>query len=102
MQGLVLLLARLLLQPLQPLGSSGSPEDARQITPWKMNCQDHPEFSPDGKLVLFRCLPEGDEGRGRRGYLSVSPATGRRVSVPSPACPPRARARRNRAAPWWG
>src|SRR5215207_8561759 len=41
---------------VQPIGS---PQDARQITPWNMNCQDHPEFSPDGKLVLFRCLPEG-------------------------------------------
>jgi Tol biopolymer transport system component len=40
----------------------GSPQDAQQITPWKMNCQDHPEFSPDGKLVLFRCLPEGEDG----------------------------------------
>ena len=40
----------------------GSPEDARRITPWKLNCQDHPEFSPDGKLVLFRCLPKGEEG----------------------------------------
>ena len=47
---------------VQPIDSSGSPEDAHQITPWKMNCQDHPEFSPDGKLVLFRCLPEGEEG----------------------------------------
>jgi Tol biopolymer transport system component len=47
---------------VQPIGSSGSPEDARQITPWKMNCQDHPEFSPDTKLVLFRCLPEGEDG----------------------------------------
>ena len=47
---------------VQPIGSSGSPEDARQITPWKMNCQDHPEFSPDAKLVLFRCLPEGEDG----------------------------------------
>ena len=27
-----------------------------------MNCQDHPEYSPDGKLVLFRCLPKGEEG----------------------------------------
>ena len=27
-----------------------------------MNCQDLPEFSPDGKLVLFRCLPKGEEG----------------------------------------
>jgi Tol biopolymer transport system component len=47
---------------VQPIDSSGSPEDARRITPWKMNCQDHPEYSPDGKLVLFRCLPKGEEG----------------------------------------
>jgi TolB protein len=47
---------------VQPLDSSGAPEDARQITPWKSNCQDHPEFSPDGKLVLFRCLPKGESG----------------------------------------
>jgi Tol biopolymer transport system component len=44
---------------VQPIGS---PQDAHQITPWKMNCQDHPEFSPDGKLVLFRCPPEDEEG----------------------------------------
>jgi Tol biopolymer transport system component len=47
---------------VQAIGSSGSPEDAHQITPWKANCQDHPEFSPDGKLVLFRCLPKGEGG----------------------------------------
>ena len=47
---------------VQPISSTGSPGDARQITPWKSNCQDHPEFSPDGKLVLFRCLTEGEEG----------------------------------------
>jgi TolB protein len=47
---------------VQSLDSSGKPEDARQITPWKMNCQDHPEYSPDAKLVLFRCLPEGEDG----------------------------------------
>ena len=44
---------------VQPIDS---PEDAHRITPWNLNCQDHPEFSPDGKLVLFRCLPEGEEG----------------------------------------
>jgi len=47
---------------VQPIDSSGSPQDAHRITPWKMNCQDHPEFSPDGKLILFRCLPKGEEG----------------------------------------
>ena len=47
---------------VQPIDASGSPEDARQITPWKANCQTDPEFSPDAKLVLFRCLPKGDLG----------------------------------------
>ena len=44
---------------VQPIGS---PAEARQITPWSMNCQDRPTFSPDGGLVLFRCLPKGEEG----------------------------------------
>ena len=44
---------------VQPISS---PEDARRITPWKLNCQDRPEYSPDGKLVLFRCLPKGEQG----------------------------------------
>ncbi|HEX6709209.1 MAG TPA: hypothetical protein VF068_02670 [Rubrobacter sp.] len=47
---------------VQSLDSSGKPEDAHRITPWKMNCQNSPKFSPDGKLVLFRCLPEGEGG----------------------------------------
>jgi Tol biopolymer transport system component len=42
---------------VQSLDSSGSPEDAHQITPWKMDCGITPEFSPDGKLILFRCGP---------------------------------------------
>ena len=44
---------------VQPLGS---PEDAQRITPWELNSQDRPVFSPDGKLVLFRSEPEGEEG----------------------------------------
>ena len=44
---------------VQPIGS---PEDAQRITPWNLNCQEKPEFSSDGKLVLFRCLPKGEEG----------------------------------------
>ena len=44
---------------VQPIGS---PEDARRITPWKMNCQDRPTFSPDGQELLFRCVPHGEEG----------------------------------------
>ena len=42
---------------VQPIGS---PEDAQRITPWKMNCQDRPTFSPDGKRLLFRCMPQGE------------------------------------------
>jgi Tol biopolymer transport system component len=44
---------------VQPIGS---PEDAHRITPWKLNSQDRPVFSPDGKLVLFRSQPKGEEG----------------------------------------
>jgi len=44
---------------VQPIDS---PEDVHQLTPWKLNCQERPEFSPDGKPMLFRCLPEGEEG----------------------------------------
>ena len=44
---------------VQPIGS---PTEARQITPWEMNCQDRPTFSPDGTLLLFRCMPRGEEG----------------------------------------
>jgi dipeptidyl aminopeptidase/acylaminoacyl peptidase len=49
---------------VQPLDSSitGSPEDARQITPWQMNCGYGPEFSPNGNWVLFSCLPKGEGG----------------------------------------
>src|SRR5215207_4620531 len=45
---------------VQSLESSGSPEDAHRITPWKLNCQDRPEFSPNGDWVLFSCDAEGD------------------------------------------
>ena len=38
-----------------------------------MNCQSHPAFSPDGKLVLFRCAPKGDEGEGPSNLYWVHP-----------------------------
>src|SRR5215217_4313677 len=44
---------------VQPIDSPG---DAHQATPWNLHCQERPEFSPDGKLMLFRCLPKGEEG----------------------------------------
>jgi WD40-like Beta Propeller Repeat len=45
---------------VQPIDSPDSPEGAHRITPWKMNCGDFPQFSPNGNLVLFSCVPEGD------------------------------------------
>jgi dipeptidyl aminopeptidase/acylaminoacyl peptidase len=47
---------------VQSLDSSGSPEDAHQITPWFMGCGDGPEFSPEGDWLLFSCEPEGEGG----------------------------------------
>jgi Tol biopolymer transport system component len=44
---------------VQSLDSSGSPEDARQITPWEMGCGDGPEFSSNGNWLLFGCSTEG-------------------------------------------
>jgi Tol biopolymer transport system component len=44
---------------VQPIGS---PTQAHRITPWTLNCQDRPVFSPDGRLLLFRCQPKGEEG----------------------------------------
>jgi TolB protein len=56
---------------VQSLESSGSPEDARQITPWKMGCGDDPEFSPKGDWVLFRC--EGEGGSWSSNLYMVHP-----------------------------
>jgi hypothetical protein len=47
---------------VQSLASSGSPEDAHQITPWEMGCGYGPEFSPNGNWVLFSCEPKGEGG----------------------------------------
>lgn len=44
---------------VQPMGS---PDDAQRITPWRMGCQDRPTFSPDGRHLLFRCAPQGEDG----------------------------------------
>jgi len=44
---------------VQSLDSSGSPEDAHQLTPWKKYCGDGPEFSPGGTWLLFSCEGEG-------------------------------------------
>jgi Tol biopolymer transport system component len=65
---------------VQPLGS---PEDAHRITPWKMNCQDRPTFSPHGKLMLFRCMPRGEEGPSNL-YFAFPDGTGlHRLTPPS-------------------
>jgi Tol biopolymer transport system component len=47
------------VQPIDYSSITGSPEDARQITPWEMGCGDGPEFSPKGDWVLFGCEGEG-------------------------------------------
>ncbi len=47
------------VQPIDYSSITGSPEDARQITPWEMYCGDGPEFSPNGDWLLFSCVPEG-------------------------------------------
>src|ERR687890_1392 len=66
---------------VQPLGS---PEDAQRITPWKLNCQDLPTFSSDGKLVLFRCLPKGEEGPSNLYWVHPD-GTGLRALTHAPA-----------------
>jgi TolB protein len=32
----------------------------RRITPWSLNAGDHPDWSPDGRWILFRSNAEGD------------------------------------------
>lgn len=44
---------------VQPIGK---PKAAHRITPWRLNCQDRPTFSPSGRRLLFRCQPQGEEG----------------------------------------
>jgi Tol biopolymer transport system component len=48
-----------------------SPAEARQVTPWALNCQDRPTFSPDGAMLLFRCQPDGEDGPSN--LYSVNP-----------------------------
>jgi Tol biopolymer transport system component len=66
---------------VQPLGS---PEDAHRITPWKLNSQDRARFSPDGKLILFRSEPEGEEGPSNL-YLVYPDGTGLHKITHAPA-----------------
>jgi Tol biopolymer transport system component len=72
---------------VQSLESSGWPEDARQITPWKMNCGDGPEFSPNGDWLLFSCEPEV-EGLATSNLYWVNPdGTGlRQLTYQDNAC----------------
>jgi TolB protein len=50
------------------VGASGG--RVRQLTPWRLNGGDRPDFSPDGKLILFRS--EGKHGEGGN-YYTVRP-----------------------------
>jgi len=72
---------------VQSIESSGEPEDARQITPWKMNCGDGPEFSPNGDWLLFSCEPEV-EGLATSNLYWVNPdGTGlRQLTYQDNAC----------------
>src|SRR3712207_2450617 len=49
-----------------------------------MNCQDHPESSPDGNLVLFRSQPKGEEGPSNL-YLVHPDGTGLHQITHAPA-----------------
>ena len=66
---------------VQPIDS---PEDARRVTPWRMNCQDRPTFSPDGKRLLFRCQPDGEEGPSNLYWVHAD-GTGLRQLTFAPA-----------------
>lgn len=66
---------------VQPIGS---PEDARRITPWKLNGQDRPTFSPDGRLLLFHSQPKGEEGPSNL-YFVHPDGTGLRQITHAPA-----------------
>src|SRR5215204_4814744 len=72
---------------VQSIESSGEPDDARQITPWKMNCGDGPEFSPNGDWLLFSCEPEV-EGLATSNLYWVNPdGTGlRQLTYQDNAC----------------
>jgi hypothetical protein len=72
---------------VQSLESSGSPEDARQMTPWEMGCGDGPEFSPNGKLVLFSCRRERTLSGGSSNLYMVHPGECLQLLRGPPPCP---------------
>jgi TolB protein len=60
-------------QALFTMNADGSGQ--RRLTPWKLNGGDHPDWSPNGKRILFRVVP-ADEIHGGNIYTIRPDGTG--------------------------
>jgi Tol biopolymer transport system component len=65
---------------VQPIGSPGQ---ARRVTPWRMDCQDRATFSPAGRLLLVRCVPQGEDGPSNLYVVHPNGAGLHRLTTPS-------------------
>jgi Tol biopolymer transport system component len=61
-------------QALMIINSNGSGK--RRLTPWSLHAGDHPDWSPDGKQILFRTIRPNDEFRGGTMYTIHPDGTG--------------------------